>query len=145
MAHGSDAPNVISSVSSAVVNFRLLPGTTEQWVLSWTKRRIRDKDIALEVIASSPASRVSDISNQGFTAIEKSISAVYPSAIVTPYLITAATDALRYEQVSDAVFRFTPALMDKDELARMHNRDERFSVENLKRATQFYIHLIRHA
>jgi acetylornithine deacetylase/succinyl-diaminopimelate desuccinylase-like protein len=35
--------------------------------------------------------------------------------------------------------------MDNAELARMHNLDERFSIINLEKAVQFYIHLIQHA
>jgi len=145
MAQGSEVPNAISTVSTAMVNFRLLPGTTEKTILSWVGRRIHDKRISLEIISDSGSSRVSDTQSQGFRDIKETISAIYPCAITTAYMMTGGTDALWYEQISDCVYRFTPAVMDNENLARMHNVDERFSIINLGKAVQFYIHLIQHA
>ena len=56
--------------------------------------------------------------------------------------MSGASDALHYEKVSDYVYRFTPAVMDKGELDRMHSENERFSIENLHRAIEFYTHLV---
>ncbi len=52
--------------------------------------------------------------------------------------MTGGSDALHYERVCDNVYRFTPALMDNDELSRMHNINERFSIKNLSFAISFY-------
>jgi carboxypeptidase PM20D1 len=145
MAKGSDASNIISQKSSAVVNFRLLPGSTEKDILSWTRKRIKDDSIQLEPQAFSAPSRVTDPDHPPFHMIERAITAVFPTAITAPYLMLGGTDAHWYEQVSDQVYRFTPALMDQDELSRMHNADERFSLENLRRAIEFYHHLIQNA
>lgn len=143
MAHGSNASNVISQESSAVVNFRLLPGSTEQDILRWTRKRIKDDNLQLKPQAFSAPSRVTDSDQPPFFMIERAITAVFPTAITAPYLMLGGTDAHWYEQVSTQVYRFTPALMDQNELSRMHNADERFSLDNLRRAIEFYIHLIQ--
>ncbi len=142
MARGSEASNVISTVASAVINFRTLPQTTKEQVLDWAKKTIRDDSITMEVLFHSPPSRVSNPGSQEFMMIEAAISKVFPSVITAPYLMLGGTDAQWYEQVSDNVYRFTPALMNRDELSRMHNANERFSLENLGKAIDFYVHLI---
>ncbi len=142
MAIGSEASNVISQESSAVVNFRLLPGSTEKDILRWTRKRIKDDSMQLEPQAFSTPSRVTDPDQPPFHMIERAITAVFPTAITAPYLMLGGTDAHWYEQVSSQVYRFTPALMDQNELSRMHNADERFSLDNLRRAIEFYIHLM---
>jgi carboxypeptidase PM20D1 len=142
MATGSEASNVISTVASAVINFRTLPQTTKEQVLDWAKKTIRDDSIQMEVLFHSPPSRVSDSGSKEFSMLEAAISKVFPSAITAPYLMLGGTDALWYEQVSDNVYRFTPALMNREELSRMHNANERFSLENLGKAIEFYVQLI---
>ncbi|HLW22649.1 MAG TPA: hypothetical protein VKZ39_05655, partial [Sphaerochaetaceae bacterium] len=67
---------------------------------------------------------------------------VFPHAIPTPYVMISGSDALLYEELSEQVYRFTPALMESGEVKRMHNRDERFSLENLGQAVTFYTNLI---
>ncbi len=143
MAVGSDASNVISQESSAVVNFRLLPGSSEKEILRWTRKRIKDDRMQLELQAFSAPSRVTDSDQSPFREIQSAITAAFPTAIAAPYLMLGGTDAHWYEQVCDQVYRFTPALMDKHELSRMHNADERFSLDNLRCAIHFYIHLIQ--
>jgi len=142
MAKGSEASNVISTEASAVINFRMLPGTTIEQVLDWVRKTIRDDSMKMEVLFHTPPSRISNPESQEFLMIEAVIAKVFPSAITAPYLMFGGTDALWYEQVSDNVYRFTPALMDREELSRMHNSDERFSLENLGKAIQFYVQLI---
>jgi len=143
MAIGSEASNVISQESSAVVNFRLLPGSTEKDIVRWTRKRIKDDSIKLELQAFSAPSHVTDPDQSPFFEIQSAITAVFPTAITAPYLMLGGTDAHWYEQVSSQVYRFTPTLMDQHELSRMHNADERLSLDNLKCAIAFYLHLIQ--
>ena len=56
--------------------------------------------------------------------------------------MVGASDALWYEKLSCCVYRFTPVLMNSDELNRMHGPNERLSFENLERAITFYHTLI---
>jgi carboxypeptidase PM20D1 len=53
-----------------------------------------------------------------------------------------ATDARKYQDLSDAIYRFTPARMNRSEVDRMHAPDERISLENITLAQQFYAHVI---
>lgn len=143
MAEGSHVANVIPVTAQATVNVRLLPGESTELVAAWMHRIIRDKDIKIEVIAESERSRPSSVDSEPFQAISEAIIRTFPEAIPTPYMMMGATDALQYELVSDYVYRFTPALMNTQEVQRMHNIDERFSLENLGKAAQFYTTLIK--
>lgn len=143
MARGSDAPNIISETAEATVNVRLLPGDTVDRTIRWMEKTIKDKRISLSVLEESVPSRTTDTEGKEFKALARTIGEVFPEALVSPYLMTGATDALWYEQVCDHVFRFTPASMNGEELKRMHNRNERFSLDNLAKAIEFYMLLIR--
>lgn len=142
MAHGSDAPNVVAKQAEAMVNVRLLPEKSTDRTYRWMAKRIRDKRVTMEVVADAVRSKVSRLDGNSFANLSEAIRTTFPQAIPTPYLMTGGTDALWYEQLSDHVFRFTPANMDNGELKRMHSRDERFSIGNLGKAMEFYMTLI---
>jgi carboxypeptidase PM20D1 len=142
MAHGSDAPNVVAKQAEAMVNVRLLPEESTERTYRWMAKRIRDKRVTMDVVADAVRSKVSRLDDSSFANLSEAIRTTFPEAIPTPYLMTGGTDALWYEQLSDHVFRFTPATMDSGELKRMHSRDERFSIGNLGKAMEFYMTLI---
>jgi carboxypeptidase PM20D1 len=142
MAQASDTPNVIAKQAIAVANLRLLPNQTTEQTLTWMRRRINDKRVTCTPLEKTMRSQSSSIDGPEFALLTETIKEVFPSAIPTPYLMTGGTDAIWYEPLSSQVYRFTPAAMNTGELNRMHNRDERFSVENLCKATQFYMTLI---
>lgn len=142
MAHASDAPNVVSPRSHAMVNVRMFPETSTDEILRWMRRQIKDNRISLTVNEDSRRSVTSRVDGPHFSLLTDAIFSIFPTAVPTPYLMTGGTDALWYEPLSDCVYRFTPVQMNKEELRRMHGRDERLSISNLKKAMQFYMALI---
>jgi carboxypeptidase PM20D1 len=57
--------------------------------------------------------------------------------------VTATTDSRHYAPLCDAVYRFAPAKLNADDLARNHGHDERISIENFAAGIEFYRSLIR--
>ncbi len=143
MAKGSEASNVIDPTASAILNVRLLPSQSSQEVLLWAKKRINDDSVTVEPLSDTRRSRISPTDTPSFNFIKSSVEAVFENPIVVPYVMIGGTDAIWYEQVSDCVYRFSPTLMSGEELKRIHNANERLSIENLKRAIEFYLTLIK--
>lgn len=141
MIKGSNAENIIARIATAIANIRMLPEESTEDVIAKIRKIISDESIEISVLSDSKRSRISKLDSEGFALITKTIEQVF-AAVPTPFLMTGSTDALYYEAVSDHVYRFTPAAMDTTELQRMHNVDERFSLENLGKAVQFYTALI---
>jgi len=142
MVQGAQASNIVPSRATAVVNVRALPGESTEQLSQSLKNIIDDERVKIEMIHSGTASRISPAEGEAYEHIARTIETVFPSAVSIPYLMSGASDALHYEKVSDYVYRFTPAVMDKGELDRMHSENERFSIENLHRAIEFYTHLV---
>lgn len=143
MAQGSQAANVISPDSWAVVNTRLLPGFTTEMMIAQVRKIINDPSIEIEVLKESPPSKVSSLEAFGYDLVRQAVLSTADELSVAPYIMVGGTDGLWYEEVSTAVYRFTPFLMNSGELARMHGIDERLSLENLRRGIHFYQELIK--
>ncbi|AEC01470.1 M20/M25/M40 family metallo-hydrolase [Parasphaerochaeta coccoides] len=143
MFTGSQAANVIPPSTSAVINYRLLPGDTKGKILERIRRRIADDSIILDTDNYSPPTTISPVDGDAFRTLQDAISRVFPDAAITPYLAQGAADARYYQVVSDAIYRFTPVQLDTSEVSRMHNYDERLSVENMEKAVCFFLDLIQ--
>lgn len=130
MAKGSDAANVLSSVSEIVVNFRILPGETVADVENHVKNICEGYDTDITVLSAREPSKTSGTDTRGFQMIRESISRLYPDARVTPYLTIGGTDAYKYQTVSNDIYRFMPVYLNEYEQRTIHNENEFISLEN---------------
>jgi len=70
------------------------------------------------------------------------IKATIPGAVAAPYLMSGATDARHYMQISDRVYRFSPFVLKSEDTDAIHGINERLSFENAARMVGFMIELI---
>jgi carboxypeptidase PM20D1 len=77
----------------------------------------------------------------GFSIIENTIHALWPDAVVAPYLVTGGTDARKYEGLTDNIYRFSPYKVNPDELKQMHGTNEHISFKNIQTSVAFYTEL----
>lgn len=140
--HASDQSNVIAQEAKAQVNIRLLGDDTPQKVVAWMHKVLKDPSIQIRILRFTPPSNVSRVDDPAFMCIKQTIQSCFPDALVAPYLMLGATDARKYQHLCDAIYRFTPARMEKSEVQRMHAPDERISLDNIDHAVGFYRKLI---
>jgi len=141
MAQGSPAPNIIPQKSSAVVNSRILPGEDGEKLMDHFRKTLKGLPVDMKPIHLDNPSRLSTCDSNAFHSIETLIEEFCPGAIVAPYLVMASTDAKKYECVSENIFRFSPYVIDNEELGKIHGTDENISVANVNRCIDFFIAL----
>ncbi|RKG79994.1 M20 family peptidase [Corallococcus exercitus] len=142
MLEGSPKPNVLPSQARAVLNVRLLPGDSLEDVRTHMRKVLDDPRV--EVAAEGDeASPVSSLDTEGWRQLQRSIRQEFPDVLVAPFLTVAATDARYFHSLSDSVYRFVPVRLTREDLARMHGRDERLSVDEHAAAIRFYAQYLR--
>jgi len=77
--------------------------------------------------------------------MQKTLAELYPEAVVAPFVFVAATDSKHYASLTSDIYRFSPLVMDADDVARLHGTNERIGVVNFARFIDFYCQLIRNA
>ncbi len=70
------------------------------------------------------------------------IAADFPDAVVSPYVMMAATDARFFTGICERVYRFAPFRMTKAQREAIHSYDERIGVDDLVAGVGWYQHLI---
>ncbi|WP_276485493.1 M20/M25/M40 family metallo-hydrolase [Paraflavitalea pollutisoli] len=139
MLKGSDASNVLAPEVEFVVNFRLLPGNKVADVRKHLENACKGYEVTIEDYSPPrEASGISSIASQGYTVMKRTIGKLFPDALVTPYLTIGGTDAYKYEQVSDHVYRFSPVAINNFEQQTIHNNNEYISVTNFARMIRYY-------
>lgn len=143
MLSGSVKENVLPIEATATVNFRLHPRDTPERVIDYVKNTIADDRVSITMLLGYGASRVAAVDSPAFRAMANAVRQVYGDAVVAPGITIAGTDSRYYETVADNAYRFNPMMISAQDLAGFHGTNERLSLENLVRATRFYIELIK--
>jgi carboxypeptidase PM20D1 len=139
---GGEAWNVIPPKVTAGANLRLLNQTPDEAVAQ-LKQRIKNDKVQVDLVLGTLPSRYSRTTGEGWDAIRETILQTWPDAIVTPYLMMAASDARHYAKLSDRVYRFFPAELPLEIRSTIHGHNERISIETLEKVIAFYLRLIQ--
>ncbi|TPQ35785.1 hypothetical protein C2U70_14070 [Bradyrhizobium guangdongense] len=141
--NAGDKDNVLPGIAEATVNFRLLPGDTQDSVTDHVRTTIRNDKISIEPFpGNTNPPPVTGTSGKSYQALNKTIREVFPDVVVAPGLMVAATDSRHYAEIADNIFRFSPVRANSEDLKRFHGTNERLSIEGYADMIRFYRRLI---
>jgi acetylornithine deacetylase/succinyl-diaminopimelate desuccinylase-like protein len=137
--------NVIPGSADATLNFRIIPGTNIDELISEMKAAIDDPRVTVTQAPLSaayaayakmsknltPSTKDTDL----FRSLVKQSNAVFPGVPVTTYLFQAGTDAMAWRSKGIPVYGIYPYPISAGDLTRMHGNDERVSVQSLQQGT----------
>lgn len=143
--HGGVKDNVLPTHAEAVVNFRLLPGDSVAEVTEQVQSVINDSRVRIEPLpeyAWEP-SPVSPTDTPAYQHIVSVLNELFTDIACAPSNMLGATDARNYHAISSRVYRFSPLLLHKKDLERIHGINERISLENMHKMVSFFHRLIQ--
>lgn len=130
------APNVIPSATSAIIDCRLLPGTTPKALQEELEALVKDvPGVKLEVLQAFEAG-VSDLDDPLFDALARHAVKGHPNAVAGPAISPGFTDSILARAKGARAYGFVPFDITPEELATFHGRDERVSVANVHRGLE---------
>ncbi|MCC7052061.1 MAG: M20 family peptidase [Gemmatimonadaceae bacterium] len=140
--------NVLPPEATAIVNFRIKPGETQETVIARVKQVIADSMVTVVPTdsARTDPSPVSDVNSPAFRLIASTVRGMVPgkSVAVLPYLVTGGTDAKYWGDHSQNVYRFLAVPLAQGDIARVHGVNERMSVKGYATAVTFFAQLLSH-
>ncbi len=127
------APNVIPSSASAVMDCRLLPGTTPQALQNELEALVKDvPGITIERLQGFEAA-VSETDDPFFDALARHAVAGRTDAVAGPVISPGYTDSILARAKGTRAYGFVPFEVTSEELGTLHGRNERVSVANVHR------------
>jgi acetylornithine deacetylase/succinyl-diaminopimelate desuccinylase-like protein len=138
--------NVIPGSAEATVNFRVIPGTNMDELISEIKAVVNDPRVEItnaltRMLPPGAAPRPATPAPQSgkdtdlFRALVRQSNVVFPNVPVTTYLFQAGTDAGPWRSRGIPVYGIYPYPITNEDLTRMHGNDERVSMESLRQGT----------
>jgi carboxypeptidase PM20D1 len=143
MMEGSKAINVIPPTARLGANLRLAGVDTVDRAVAYLKSVIRNDKIAVNTIYGMNASIISETRGEGWDKLKRAISRTWPDALVSPYLMIAASDSRHYGRISNYVYRFSAMALTGEERGMIHGNNERIPLDKIVTTVQFYIRLMR--
>jgi carboxypeptidase PM20D1 len=136
--------NVLPTIATATINFRILPGDSVADVLDHVHTVIADPRVVMTAgTEQSEPSPTSPLNGEGLRILRKTIQQMSPGVPVVPYLVTAATDASHYVSVSTEQLRFIPYHLTPVTIERFHGINEGIPVSDYLNCVQFAALFIR--
>jgi len=138
--------NIIPQSASATINFRIVPETTIETVVERVKQIIKDDRITITYgeFISEP-SKVSSTSSFGYKTINRTISEIFPAALVSPYLVVGGTDSRHFNAISDNIYRFSTIKLNNGNIKSFHGLNERLPLSDFENSIRFYHQLIKNS
>lgn len=130
-------PGVVPGRAEAILDCRLLPGSSEKLFLAELARVVRDPAVRIEVISSSRESPASPTSHPLLAAMETVAKSVFPKAVLAPTLSADATDLRFFRQRNVPAYGFVPVRLPQRIRATEHGDDERIPTAELGPAVRF--------
>ena len=106
-------------------------------------KKIADKyniEIEADVVDYCTPSN-SDMEN--YKLVKTILNRNFPDVIVSPFLLTAGTDARRLPEVATTILRFAPIDLDTKQYKSIHNPDEHIKINNIGECVLFYKDFIK--
>ncbi|MCC3277461.1 M20/M25/M40 family metallo-hydrolase [Arthrobacter sp. zg-Y20] len=135
---GSKGSNVLATRATANANIRVAVGSSVESTLAHLRKIISDPKVSLRVVEGNEPSPVSATDNAQFALLEASIRSSFPDAVPVPYIMLGGTDARRFTNICDAVYRFAPFRMSAADRASIHADNEKIGIETFGEGILFY-------
>ena len=129
----------------AKINCRIIPEDNIDFVMNYVNKIIADERVVVTVskgFQSFNPSPISPIDSDGFNLLQTTIHEIIPGTIVVPTVSIGATDSRHYSNLSDNVYRYSPIVLNIEEVQMVHGLNEKISVDNYNRLVAFYYRLM---
>jgi len=136
MLKAGHAENALPQTAYANVNCRILPGETPENVMSTLKSIIADTMVSITCTYDPLVSPASPLRKDVMAPLEKITASMWPGVIVTPVMITGATDGRFLRAAGMPVYGISGMFSDIND-SRAHGRDERTGVKEFYEGIEF--------
>jgi acetylornithine deacetylase/succinyl-diaminopimelate desuccinylase-like protein len=136
------AINALPQTAKAIVNCRVLPGTSEQEVLATIKSILADSQITvtpLNHLADNPASALTPELMQ---PIKEVTNKLWPEVVVLPVMEVGYTDGRFLRAAGMPTYGISGVFIDVDD-NRTHGKDERIGVKEFYDGLEYEYNLIK--
>ena len=145
MAAGSEGANVLPQTAWVVGNMRYSHHQGKAESIRAITELAKRYDLETEILEPSYDSPLSDYQSEPFHLVERAVHSIFPGTEISPYIMTGASDSRFLSRVCENCLRFTPFVINQQQLESIHGIDENVDLSTLAPAVDFYRYIITEA
>ena len=138
ISSSSQTINSNSAVTKASLDCRLLPETDEKEFEAEIRKRLKNENITIKVINSTPRNRPSSNSNIFYKNLKNAILEQYPDAKTIDVLMPNINDMGYFRALDVPAYGSIPIRLSKSEVESIHGIDERLPLKELESGIEVY-------
>ena len=142
-AKGADGLNVLPQEAYVTGNMRFSHHQSNEESLELITKLAAKYNLETEVIHQDEPCPIVDYKSNAFALIEEAAKEVYPGVGISPYVMTGATDAKYYSEVSNNCIRFAPLYINNQQYGSVHGLNENINQGMLPYGVDFYKAVIK--
>ncbi|KTD37468.1 zinc metalloprotein [Legionella nautarum] len=138
--------NILPEIATAIINYRLYPGTTSDEVLKHLQMVLQNLPVKIKVLDNFNGPVLADPKAYGFDIICKTACQISKAPLLSaPVLTIGGTDGRHFKALTDNAYQFLFIRGTMEDFKGYHGINERISVSNYLNSIRFYIQLIKNS
>ena len=138
---GGHAMNALPQLAAAIVNRRVLPEDTVDYVKQTLQTVFNDDKVELKIVGEASRGPASPLNPALLHTVERITDSLWPGVPVLPTMVPGATDGKYLRAAGIPTYGVQGFFMDVNDL-RMHGRDERMPVTSFYEGQMFLYQLV---
>jgi acetylornithine deacetylase/succinyl-diaminopimelate desuccinylase-like protein len=139
---GGHANNALPQTASAVINCRIFPGDTVEFVHDYLAETLADPGIAVTTMAAARPAPASALLPEVMGAVEKLTQEMWPGMPVFPVMDPWASDSIHLRRAGFTAFGVSGVFGELD-LGNTHGANERLPVDAYYESVEFLYRLVK--
>lgn len=124
--------------TATVVNLMFTPFVDEKECIRDIEEIAEKFDLETEIVKVRPTPPAEKLNTDAYKFVKSVNERVFDDVVTAPFALFGGTDARHFIGKADAVLRYAPIYISKDEFKTFHNPNERISCESVYGAVKFY-------
>lgn len=145
MAGGSEGANVIPREAWVIGNMRYSHHQGKEASIKAITELAAKYGVDTVILDGGVPSGITDRKGAAFKLTAETVSEIFPDVKSVPYVMTGASDSRFFSEICDQCIRFTPFIIDNEQLESVHGANENVDTSALAPAVDFYKEIIRKA
>jgi acetylornithine deacetylase/succinyl-diaminopimelate desuccinylase-like protein len=143
MLEGGHALNALPQLAAAMVNCRVLPEDSQEYVQSTLQSVVADDQISIKLMGEPTKGPASPMRPDVLRAVTEITSRMWPGVPTLPIMVMGATDGRYLRSAGIPCYGVQGFFMDRNDI-RFHGRDERLGVESFYEGQEFLYEVVKH-
>ena len=124
--------------NATIVNLMYTPFVDENECIEDIRKVAEKFDLTIEVVSERPTPQAEPLNTDAYKYVKEINDRIFDDVVTAPFALFGGTDARHFVGKADAVIRYAPIYITREEFKTFHHPNERIHSQSIYDAVRFY-------